>query len=168
MAIDEEGWLHTGDLGQIDEEGHLHITGRRKNVIVTATGKNVIPSKVESEIQSIPLVSHCLVCGDGKSFLAALITTSASKMAEWARQRSILYENVERLRTDMRLYRDVEAHIEKVNQRLAPHERVRRFAILDAEFSSESGELTHDFKLRRQVVLKRNREVLEMLYEERY
>ena len=167
-VVDDQGWLHTGDLGELDGKGRLCITGRRKNIIVTATGKNILPTKIEAELHTIPLVSHCLVAGDGRPFLCAVFTVGASNLAEWAAQRSILYDNVEKLRTDVRLYREIETQLEKVNGRLAPHERVRKFAILDSDFSQAAGELTHDFKLRRRVVFERYGHVIEMLYKERF
>jgi len=167
-VIDEDGWLHTGDLGVIERDGCLRITGRKKNLIVTATGKNVVPSKIESALYSIPLISHAIVLGEGKSYLVALVTVSAGKLARWAAQNSILYDSVEKLRSDIRLYREVEAGIEKVNVRLAPYERVRRFAILDSDFSAESGELTFDFKVRRSVVIDKYQDVIDLLYMERY
>ena len=167
-AIDENGWLHTGDLGTIDPDGSLRITGRKKNLIVTATGKNVVPSKVESALQAIGLISQVLVVGDGRSYLVALVTVSSGKLATWAAERSILYENVRKLRSDIRLYREVEEEIEKANARLAPYERVRRFAILDSDFSVDSGELTHDFKVRRKTVVRKYADVVDLLYSERY
>ncbi len=166
-AVDDGGWLHTGDLGAIDSDGSLRITGRKKNLIVTAGGRNVIPAKIEHALHEIPHVSHAIVVGDGRPYLTALLTVSARRLSDWAAARNILYDNLERLRSDVRLYRDVEQSLEKVNSRLAPHERVRRFAILDSDFSVESGELTHDFKVRRRVVLERYRDVLELLYSEK-
>jgi long-chain acyl-CoA synthetase len=167
-AIDGDGWLRTGDLGEIDPDGCLRITGRRKNVIVTGTGKNVVPARVESALLTIPLVANCLVVGDDRPYLGALVTVSAGRVAEWADSQGILFDNIDRLRNDMRLYKEIESQLEEVNKRLSPHERVRRFAILDREFSVDSGELTHDFKLRRRVVFERYRDVIEMLYRERY
>jgi long-chain acyl-CoA synthetase len=166
-AVDDAGWLHTGDLGAIDADGALRITGRKKNIIVTAGGRNVIPAKIEHALHEIPQVSHAIVIGDQRPYLSALLTVSTRRLADWAASQSILYDNLERLRSDVRLYRDVEKSLERINARLAPHERVRRFAILDSDFSVESGELTHDFKVRRRVVLERYREVLELLYSER-
>ncbi|MBM4354794.1 MAG: AMP-binding protein [Deltaproteobacteria bacterium] len=166
-AVDEAGWLHTGDLGAIDADGSLRITGRKKNIIVTAGGRNVVPAKIEHALHEIPEVSHAIVVGDGRPYLTALLTVSARRLGEWASSQNILFDNLERLRSDVRFYRDVEEKLEKVNARLAPHERVRRFAILDSDFSVESGELTHDFKVRRRVVLERYRELLELLYSER-
>ena len=167
-VIDEQGWLHTGDLGELDEKGRLRITGRRKNLIVTATGKNILPTKIEAELHSIPLVSRGLVTGDGRPFLAALITVGASSLAEWAAQKSILFDNVEKLRTDVRLYKEIETQLDTVNKGLAPHERIRKFAILDSDFSQAAGELTHDFKLRRKVIFERYGHVIDMLYKERF
>jgi long-chain acyl-CoA synthetase len=167
-AITKDGFLRTGDLGRIEADGCLRITGRRKNVLVTATGKNVVPGRLEGRLTGLSLVSHAMVVGDDRPYLAALVTVGTTRITQWANQNGILCENVQKLRTDIRLYQELERLIEAINKGLAPHERVRRFVILDTEFSVESGELTHDFKLRRGVIAHRYREVIEMLYRERY
>ncbi len=168
-ALDEDGWFHTGDLGVIDDCGRLTITGRKKNLIVTATGKNVVPSRIETVLQSsVPLISHCVVVGDERSFLVALVTLNQAQVEAWASEEGISAEDPEKLRTDIRLYREIEARVEQLNQRFSPHERVRKFAILEGDFSAESGELTHDLKVKRSVVLERHGDVAELLYEERY
>jgi long-chain acyl-CoA synthetase len=168
LAVDKDGWLYTGDLGRIESDGCLRITGRRKNVLVTATGKNIVPGRIERKLMAIPLVSHCMLVGDDRPYLSALVTVGAVRITDWARRHGILCEDVRKLRSDMRLFKELEAEVEDMNKGLAPHERVRRFAILDTEFSVESGELTHDFKLRRGVISERYRDVIEMLYRERY
>jgi long-chain acyl-CoA synthetase len=167
QAVDEAGWLRTGDLGEVTESGCLRITGRKKNIIVTASGKNVLPSKVERLLHDIPLVSHAIVYGEGKSYLVALLTVSASRLASWAAQRNILADDVTRLRSDVRLYADLQSALDEVNEKLPSHERVRRFAVLDSDFSLETGEITRDFKVRRAEVLRRHKDVIEMLYKER-
>lgn len=167
-AIDPDGWLHTGDLGELEPDGYLRITGSKKNIIVTSTGKNVLPAKIESMLTSIPLVSHAFVQGDGRPFLVALLTVSPARLEEWAERRGILTEGTNKLRTDVRLYKEIETEVEKLNTRLAPHERIRKFAILDSDFSTETGELTHDFKVRRGIVTKKYKEITEMLYKEHF
>lgn len=168
QAVDKDGWLHTGDLGRVESDGCLRITGRRKNVLVTATGKNIVPGRIERKLSAINLVSHCMVVGDDRPYLAALVTVGAVRISDWARRNGVLCEDVRKLRSDMRLFKELESQVDEMNNGLAPHERVRRFAILDTEFSVESGELTHDFKLRRGVIATRYRDVIEMLYRERY
>jgi long-chain acyl-CoA synthetase len=167
-AIDADGWFHSGDLGTVDTAGCLRITGRKKNLIVLANGKNVVPAKVEAVLQAIPLVSNCLVLGDRRSYLVALVTLNRTRTLEWAADLGLEREGFDKLRTDIRLYRELEQQIEKACQTLAPHERVRRFAILEADFSPETGELTHDFKVRRNVVTRQYQNIIDLLYKERY
>ncbi len=146
----------------------MRITGRRKNVLVTAAGKNIVPGRIERNLSAISLISHCMVVGDDRPYLAALVTVGAVRISDWARRNGVLCEDVRKLRSDMRLFKELESEVDAMNNGLAPHERVRRFAILDTEFSVESGELTHDFKLRRGVIVTRYRDVIEMLYRDRY
>jgi long-chain acyl-CoA synthetase len=165
---DEDGWFRTGDLGTVDDRGYLRITGRKKNMIVTATGKNVVPSRLETAISTaIPMVSHCVVAGDRRSYLVALITLNPTVAAAWAEEQGIKTGSFDALRTDVRLYQHVERSIDVLNQGFAPHERIRRFAILESDFSVETGELTHDLKVKRAVVLKKYEHVCRLLYKER-
>lgn len=166
-ALDDSGWLHTGDLGAVGPEGLLRITGRKKNLIVTATGENVVPSRLEAALEAIPLVSRCVVVGDLHSYLVALVTLNDRGVDRWALERGLEERSKKELRSNPDLYQEIERGIDRVNQRFAPHERVRRFAILDTDFSREDGELTDDLKVRRGVILARYRRLVDMLYEDK-
>lgn len=171
QATDEtlvEGWLHTGDLGTMSPDGYLSITGRKKNVILSASGKGISPLKVESLLAEIPLVANAVVEGEGRAHLVALLTLKPSVAAHWASEHGVSGTSLKELARSQELYRELERSVNRVNERLAPHERVRAFAVLDREFSVESGELTNDFKVRRPVVLQQHRDVIEMLYRERF
>lgn len=168
-VLEDDGWLRTGDLGYVDPEGFLFITGRKKSIIVTATGKNVVPARVETGIESaVPLISHCVVAGDDRSFLVALIALNKERVMQWGADNGLEGLAFEELRADAGLYRELEQAINETCRQFPPHERVRKFALLDAEFTVDSGELTRDLKLRRVAVLQRYKDVVDLLYKERY
>ena len=168
-VLENDGWLCTGDLGHIDHDGCLYITGRKKSLIVTATGKNVNPAQVETALESsIPMVSHCVVAGDERSFLVALVALNKERVAQWGEDNGLAGKSFEQKRGHAGLYKEVEQAIDETCRQFAPHERVRKFAILDADFTVDSGELTRDMKVRRTVVLERYKNVVDLLYKERY
>lgn len=163
-----DGWLHTSDQGTMSPDGFLTITGRKKNIILNASGKGISPQKIENLLREIPLVAHAVVEGEGRAYLVAVLTLKPSAAAEWAHEHGITSASLKDLARSQELYRDLERSVNKVNGRLAPHERVRAFAVLDREFSLESGELTSDFKVKRSVVLQQHKDAIEMLYRERF
>jgi long-chain acyl-CoA synthetase len=163
--FDADGWLLTGDLGELDREGFLKITGRKKELIVTSTGKNIAPALIENMLKEHHLVSHALVYGDGKSYLVALLTLNAAETQEYARARGIDYEDFADLVRKEETRALVRRIVESVNERVSTTEAVRRFAILDHDLSVEADEVTPTMKLKRKVVGERYREVLEGLYK---
>jgi long-chain acyl-CoA synthetase len=166
-AVFDDGWFHTGDIGVVEAGGILRITGRKKNLIVTATGENVVPARMEEALEQIPVVSRAVVVGDLHSYLVALLTLNERAVDRWATDRGLEEAPVPDLRTHPDLYQMIEKEIQRINPGFAPHERVRRFAILDRDFSQEQGELTEDLKVRRSVVLERFGDLIAMLYEDR-
>lgn len=163
-----DGWLHTSDLGTMSPDGFLTLTGRKKNIILSASGKGISPQKIENLIREIPLVAHAVVEGEGRSHLVAILTLKPSAVAEWATEHGMSGLAMKDLARSQELYRDLERGVNKINGRLAPHERVRAFAVLDKEFALETGELTSDFKVKRGVVLQQHKDAIEMLYRERF
>ncbi len=165
----QDGWLLTGDLGSMSPDGYLTITGRKKAIIVTAAGKGVSPQRVESMLlEGLPLAAHALVEGEGRSHLVALLVLDPASLAAWANERELTSNSLKELARSHDLYKEMERGLAAVNERLAPHERVRAFAILDRELDVESGELTQDFKVRRHIVLQRHKQMIETLFKERY
>ena len=163
-VLDEDGWLHTGDLGDIDDEGFVRITGRKKEILVTAGGKNVAPAPLEDRIRAHYLVSQCLVVGDGRPYIAALVTLDADAAARWAEQHG-KSPDLAVLAEDPELRAAVQTAVDEANASVSQAESIRRFVILDRDWSEESGELTPSLKVRRNVVLKSARDHVDLLYK---
>jgi long-chain acyl-CoA synthetase len=156
-----DGWLHTGDIGELDAEGYLRITDRKKDLIITAGGKNVAPSNIEDLLRS-ELIATPVVIGDRRPYIAALLTLDASGLENFARKRG-LSTNVEALLRHPMLLEEIQRRVESVNGHLANVERVRRWCLLPREF--EVGvELTPTFKVRRKLVAERYAAEIESLY----
>ncbi len=162
-ATVREGWLHTGDLGEIDADGYLKITGRKKELIVTSAGKNVAPVYLEALLTEDPLIAQAVVLGDGRSHLAALIVPDFAQLDQ-----TLLLRGVAAALPDRLEEAEVRAVVaERIAARLASVadcEQVRRFALLEHPFTIESGELTPTLKLRREVIARRYAEVIERMY----
>jgi len=165
-AVLRDGWLHTGDIGELDERGYLRITDRKKDIVITSGGKKVVPQPVESALKSHPLVAEAMVIGEKRRFPAVLIVPDFAalerRLAELGRPAGPRAELV--ARPDVReLYQAV---VDEVNRNLAQFERLKRFALLPEELSIERGELTPTMKVRRKVVEERYRSVIETMYAE--
>ena len=159
-----DGWLLTGDLGELDADGFLKITGRKKELIVTSTGKKIAPSYLENMIKEHHLISHAFVCGEGKSYLVALITLNATEAAEYARAHDIAHENFAELARQSQIRELVQAIITNVNARVSSTEAIKRFAILERDFQLEADEVTPTLKVKREVVVKHFGDLLQSLY----
>ncbi len=164
-TIDENGWLHTGDIGTLDEDGFLRITDRKKDIIVTSGGKNIAPQNVENMLKNDPLISQVFVYGDRKKYLAALITLAPDELLAWAARNGIAERDLEALAKRPEVEMLVRERVEEANRQLASFEQVKRFAVLGKDFSQETGELTPTLKVRRKVVVGKYANVLDTLYE---
>ena len=156
-----EGWLHTGDLGSLDDDGFLHITGRKKDIIVTAGGKNVAPSQLESGLRECRWVAEALVVGDHRPYLVALVTLDAEQTPAFAEQHGL---EVDALPAAEPMRAEIQRAIDAVNAGVGRVEQIKRFVILPGDMSQEGGELTPTLKVRRGVVAEKYRPELERLY----
>jgi long-chain acyl-CoA synthetase len=158
-----DGWLHTGDLGEVDSDGFIKITGRKKDIIITAGGKNITPANLEAEIKQHPLVSQCVVVGDRRPYLVALVTLDPEEIVKYAQENN-LPEDPAQLATNADVKAAIEAHVDKINQNFARVEQVKKIAILPQDLSQESGELTPTLKVKRAVVAQKHEDAIEQLY----
>jgi long-chain acyl-CoA synthetase len=163
--IDRKGWMHSGDLGWVDDDGYVWLTGRKKDLIINAAGQNIAPSEIESLLTMEPLIGQAVVIGEGRRFLTALIALDGDAAAEWARQRG-LFKEVADLAYDEAIRAEIAAAIDRVNQRHAPVEQIKYWRLLPAQLSIESGELTPTMKVRRQAVCERHQDLIETMYAE--
>jgi long-chain acyl-CoA synthetase len=164
-AIDAEGWFHSGDIGEIDADGFLRITDRKKDIIVTSGGKNIAPQNLENLLKTDKLVSQAFVYGDRRNYLTALLTLSAEEIAKWAGENGIASRDPAVLARDPRVETMMRARVDELNRSLAPFEQIKKFAILGTDFSQETGELTPTLKVKRKVVVQKYGMLLDALYE---
>jgi long-chain acyl-CoA synthetase len=158
-----DGWLHTGDIGELDSDGYLRITGRKKDIIITAGGKNITPSNLEADIKQHPLVSQCVVVGDRRPYLVALVTLDPEEAVKHA-QENDLPEDPEALAGNAEVKAAIMAHVDQVNGKVARVEQIKKIEILPRDLTQEGGELTPTMKVKRNVVADKYAEQIESLY----
>jgi long-chain acyl-CoA synthetase len=164
-AITRDGWLCTGDLGEIDAEGFLRVTGRKKDLIITSGGKNVAPAVIEVTLATSKYVSRACVIGDRRKYLTALISLDLEQVATWARQQGIPFANPVALRSEPRVIALINAEVEERNRQFASFETIKKVALVE-EFTIDNGLLTPTLKVRRSEAAERYRDVIETMYRE--
>ncbi len=159
-----DGWFRTGDLGELDEDGYLKITGRKKEILVTAGGKNVAPGVLEDRLRAHPLISQCLVVGDGKPFIAALVTIDEEMLPGWAANNGLGALTIEQARTNETVLAEIQGAVDEANKAVSKAESIRKFSILSEDFTEDNGTLTPSLKLKRNVIMRDFEEDVEALY----
>jgi long-chain acyl-CoA synthetase len=166
-AIDGDGWFHTGDLGEIDQDGYVKITGRKKELIVTAGGKNVAPAVLEDRVRAHYLISQCLVVGDQKPYIGALVTLDPESMPQWLSEHGKAEDTpLADVVDDPALQAEIQGAIDDANKAVSKAESIRKFTILPADWTEESGQLTPSLKLKRNVVHKECADQIAALYSD--
>ncbi|MEV4623794.1 long-chain fatty acid--CoA ligase [Asanoa sp. NPDC049573] len=164
-VLDADGWFSSGDLGTLDDDGYLTITGRKKEIIVTAAGKNVAPAVLEDRIRAHPLVSQALVIGDREPFIAALVTIDPEALPRWLDTQGLpAGTSVADLRTDEKLRAEIQSAIDDANKAVSHAEWIKEFRILPDDFTEATGELTPSLKVKRGVVVKAHQTVIDEIY----
>ncbi len=163
-AWDEEGWFHTGDIGEVDADGFLRITDRKKDLIKTSGGKYVAPQNIENLLKTRAHISQAVVVGDNRKYCVALVTLDAEEISRYAQGEAIAFGSVQELVRHPRIVDLVEREVREVNRHLASYESIKYFRILERDFSQETGELTPSLKVKRKVVTERFRDIIDEMY----
>ena len=163
-VISKEGWLATGDIGFIDEEGFLYITDRKKEIIITSGGKSIAPQPIETLFKPNPHIEHICVIGDGQRFIAALITLNDAAVKRWAEDNNISFENNTAMAHHSEVKALIQKGVEEVNQGLGTFEQIKKFEILEDPFSETTGELTPSQKMKRRIITEKYHDLIEHIY----
>lgn len=167
-AFDEGGWFRTGDIAEIDEDGYVRITDRKKDLIVTAGGKNVAPQKLENALKTEPIISQVMVYGDRRKYLTALITVQEEHARKLAAEAGVSFSSYAELTQKPIVREAVKAAIDRLNQTLPSYETIKDFRILEQDFSQETGEMTPTLKVKRKFTAQKYKAILDSMYDEAY
>ena len=163
-AIDSEGWFHTGDMGQIDEDGLLKITGRKKEIFKTSFGKYIAPQMIENKFKESPFIENIIVLGENQKFAAAIIAPDFSYLRSWCEGKGIKYTSNTEIITLPRIKKRFEKEVKKYNENFGESEKIKKIEMLDTEWTIESGELTATLKLRRTYFNQKHAELIKKLF----
>ena len=163
VATIKKGWVHTGDIGELDDEGYLKITDRKKDIIVNSGGDNISPSRIEEKLNIEPEITQSMIYGDYKNYMVAIIVPDNDFSKQWANQHNKTFSLTE-LCKDKNFYSIIKEVVDRVNKKLSVIEQVRKFIIIDHEFTIENEMMTPTMKVRRFVVKEKYGEQLEKLY----
>ena len=167
-CLEADGWFHSGDIGELDADGYLKITDRKKDIIVTAGGKNVAPQNLENALKTEPVVSQAMIYGDRRKFLSVLITVNEEFARRLAADRGVAFRDYADLVGKPEIRAEVQAAVDRLNATLPSYETVKKFAILPQDFSQESGELTPTLKVKRKFCSQKYAAILDGFYDEKF
>jgi long-chain acyl-CoA synthetase len=159
-----DGWFHTGDLGDLTEDGYLKITGRKKDLIITAGGKNIAPQNIENSAKALPFISQFMVHGDQKKYLTALVTMDQEAVEKWAEKNGKDVSNWEDFASSDDAHNLIQKSVDELNSKLAKYETIKKFTIVPTEFTEETGELTASMKVKRKFCMEKYNSLLENMY----
>jgi len=165
-AIDSDGWFHTGDVGEIDSDGYLKITDRKKDLIVTAGGKNVAPQYIENLLKFSPYINDAVVIGDRRKFISAIIVIDEENVVKWAQDHKVQYTTFASLTRTEEVNKLIGEEVAKVNKQLARVENIRKFRLLDKKLYTEDGEVTPTMKVKRKSINEQYKDLIESMYRE--
>jgi long-chain acyl-CoA synthetase len=163
-VLSPDGWLRTGDVATIDDDGFVTITDRKKDILVTAGGKNVAPQNLENDLKTSRWISQALVVGDRRPYVSALVTLDEAEIRGWAQERGIATDDPARLAEDEQVRELIQSVVDELNAERSRYEQVKRFVILPRDFTMDAGEVTPTLKLKRRVVLEHFADSIERLY----
>jgi len=165
-AMTEDGYFKTGDIGEIDEDGFLKITDRKKDIIITANGKNIAPQLIQSRVGQDYYVEQMVVFGDKQKYLTALIVPAFPALEEYAKSKNIAYQGLSDLVTKPEIIKLYAERIEGQSKDLAHHEKIIKFTLMDHQFTIENGEMTPSNKLKRKVIAQNYEDIIQKMYQE--
>jgi long-chain acyl-CoA synthetase len=167
IRVKRDGWLHTGDIGEFDEKGNLKITDRKKEILITSSGKNIAPSEIENQLKFSPYIKEAIIIGDRRPYLAALIQIDFDNVADWAQRKNIAFTNFKNLSRNPEVLKLVQEEVEKANKGLSRIEGIKKFALLEKELDRDDDELTATMKVRREIIEKKYKELIDTLYKDK-
>ena len=164
----KDGYLHSGDVGELNQKGYLRITDRKKDLIITAGGKNIAPQNIENQLKFSPYINDAVVIGDRRPFLIAIIVIDEENVSNWAQENRIPFTTYSDLATNEEIHKLIKEEVRKVNKTLAKVEQVKNFAILDKRLEEEDGDVTPTMKVKRKNIEKTYSDVIESMYSRRH
>jgi long-chain acyl-CoA synthetase len=160
-----DGWLYTGDIGEFDDQGNLKITDRKKEILITASGKNIAPSEIENRLKFSPFIREAIIIGDRRPYLAALIQIDLDNVADWAQREGIPFTTFKSLSKDPGVYKLIQGEVDKANKEMSRIESIKKFVLLEKELDRDDDELTATMKVRREMIEKKYGDLIERLYK---
>ncbi|MGI8513674.1 MAG: AMP-dependent synthetase/ligase, partial [Acidimicrobiia bacterium] len=163
-TFDSEGWLHSGDLGRFDDDGFLHIVGRKKDIIINAAGKNIAPAKLETSMKNHPLVAQACMVGDGRPFMSMLLAIDSEEAHGWAGKNGVVFTDLQSFSELPEVRAELQTALDLANQEVSRVEQIKKFTIVSDIWTPDSGEITPSLKLKRNVVLDKYKSAIEGMY----